>query len=102
MKKLQSNGIKICLSLGVMMITILSCQKNTSSPAPAGSTGLNIHLTDDPSFVFDAVFIDIAKLEVRAEDNNAEREGEHHSGNDDGQNSGNDNSSADSSKGWIT
>lgn len=103
MKKLTSNGIRICLSIAAIIVTTLSCQKNASSPVPAGSTALSIHLTDDPSFVFDAVFIDIAKLEVKIEDNNGEQEneGEHHSGGDDNGNHGGNNSDTAHGGSWI-
>ena len=63
----------IFLSLLVTaIITLYSCQKETVSDSggavPAGKSQLSVMLTDDPSLIYDSIFIDIQKLEVKVED----------------------------------
>lgn len=85
MRKLQTASAKISVLLAVIIITTFSCQKNSTGPQAAGTTSFTLHLTDDPSFVFDAVLIDIAKVEVKLEDDSTltenETEAEHNGGN---------------------
>lgn len=57
------------------IITILSCKKDVSSenetalgPVPAGKSQVQIMMTDDPSAIFDSIFLDIQKVEVKIED----------------------------------
>ncbi|HRI26118.1 MAG TPA: DUF4382 domain-containing protein [Ferruginibacter sp.] len=52
-------------------VTIFSCQKEArddSGNIPAGQSRLEVMLTDDPSQLFDSIFINIQKLEVKTED----------------------------------
>lgn len=55
------------------IITFFSCQKEAASlpedaAIPAGQSQLQVMLTDDPSQIFDSIFIDIKKLEVKIKD----------------------------------
>ncbi len=60
------------LSFSLLLFTIVSCQKDVSNsdlgPVPPGKSELKIMLTDDPSFFFDSIFIDIQRVEVKVED----------------------------------
>lgn len=62
----------ILLSLFTAAILLLfSCQKEAvddTGNLPAGKSLLQVMLTDDPSQIFDSIFIDIRKLEVKVED----------------------------------
>lgn len=52
-------------------IAFFSCQKETRNDPgdiPAGKSRLDVMLTDDPSQLFDSIFINIQKLEVKVED----------------------------------
>jgi Domain of unknown function (DUF4382) len=54
-------------------VTFFSCQKDVASPGedaslPAGQSQLQVMLTDDPSQIFDSIFIDIKMLEVKIKD----------------------------------
>ncbi len=61
------------LSAAITFIMV-SCKKELSSETqsisnvPAGKSELKIMLTDDPSQIFDSIFIDIQKVEVRVKD----------------------------------
>lgn len=58
----------------MLMGSFFSCNKESSgdvlSVVPAGKNELKVILTDDPSMVFDAVFIEILRLEVKVESAN--------------------------------
>lgn len=53
-------------------ITFFSCQKDVAqsedADIPAGQSKLEVMLTDDPSPIFDSIFIDIKMLEVKVKD----------------------------------
>ncbi len=52
-------------------ITLFSCQKEAGDDPgniPSGKSRLEVMLTDDPSQLFDSIFINIQKLEVKVED----------------------------------
>jgi Domain of unknown function (DUF4382) len=53
----------------VVAMVVISCQKETSpdSGIPPGKSKLTVFLTDDPSLIFDSIFIDIQLLEVKVE-----------------------------------
>lgn len=56
-----------------VIITFFSCQKDVVKPEdvadiPAGQSQLQVMLTDDPSQIFDSIFIDIKMLEVKVKD----------------------------------
>lgn len=93
MKKLQTASAKISVLLAVIITTTFACQKSSTGPQAAGTKSFTLHLTDDPSFVFDAVLIDIAKVEVKLEDDSTqaenEIEAEHNGGNSGGTGSNN-------------
>ncbi len=68
MKSVKKIG---AFALGVVMLLLMavSCKKELSSgeDIPAGKSKLTVFLTDDPSLIFDSVFIDIMLLEVKVE-----------------------------------
>ncbi|MDP4147983.1 MAG: DUF4382 domain-containing protein [Bacteroidota bacterium] len=99
MKKMifQVPGVGIILI--ALSVVALSCQKsmNKTGVVPAGQTGLKIFLTDDPALSFDDVFIDIQKLEVKAEDSaDADAERRDERGSDERDHGG------ETSGGWMT
>jgi len=69
MKNNKPAGIS-CFMLLVMAIGFIACQKETAS-SDNGTARLSIYLTDHPTPVFDSVFIDLQKLEVKLEDSNS-------------------------------
>lgn len=56
----------------VLTIVFFSCQKNVTQPddadIPAGKNQLQVMLTDGPSQIFDSIFIDIRRIEVKVKD----------------------------------
>jgi len=92
-----ANKLTSMTMLAFLILCGAACKKGNMVPGKSGSSAVSIYLTDDPSPVFDNLFIDIQKIEVKAEDDmDAENEKEHeaeHSENDR-------NGSADG--GWIT
>jgi hypothetical protein len=89
------------LTLSAVMICLfsLSCQKSGYHPggSTAGKSSVNIFLTDDPSLVFDNVFLDISKVEIKVEDDSeVSHESEHQSESDDNDSRG------ETSGGWIS
>jgi Domain of unknown function (DUF4382) len=57
----------------------LACQKSEHSSEGKGLSSVHIFLTDDPSLVFEHVFLDISKVEIKVEDEDESRhESEHH------------------------
>jgi hypothetical protein len=68
MKRLQ----QMMTAAGALLLLIafaISCQKEPTAgdEVPAGKKRLNVYLTDDPSLLFDSIFIDIRLLEVKVE-----------------------------------
>ena len=89
------------LSISAVMICVLSfsCQKTGSQTGGlgAGTSSVNIFLTDDPSLVFDHVFLDISKVEIKVEDDSeASHESEHQGEVDDNDSRG------ESGGGWVS
>jgi hypothetical protein len=95
--KNQTSSFLTVLSL-ILFLSFVStgCQKNGADIA-AGSKGISLFLTDDPSVIFDNIFVDIQKVEVKAEDD-AEAEREHGHENE----IENDDHNGSTSGGWIT
>ncbi len=62
----------LLLIFATVTISFFSCQKEVSSAdtayVPAGQNNLKIMLTDDPSTIFDSIFIDIQRIEVKVKD----------------------------------
>ncbi|MGG9962251.1 DUF4382 domain-containing protein [Ferruginibacter sp. SUN106] len=65
----------LSLFFAIVMVAFVSCKKDvstengsTSGPVPAGKAEMKIMLTDDPSVIFDSIFIDIQRVEVKVED----------------------------------
>ena len=54
----------------VTTILIISCKKELSSSnaVPPGKNQLQVMLTDDPSQLFDSIFLDIQRVEIKVED----------------------------------
>ena len=97
MKTMQSK----VLTLSAVMICLFSfsCQKsgNNAGGTPAGKSSVNIFLTDDPSLVFDHVFLDISKVEIKVEDDSeASHESEHQGEVDDNDSRG------ETGGGWVS
>jgi hypothetical protein len=60
-------------SIMAVVVIFFSCQKIVDAPAdeaniPPGKSELQIMLTDDPSQIFDSIFIDIKRVEVKVKD----------------------------------
>ena len=100
MKTSQIRGLKLTV-LFIGLFTF-SCQKSGYTPTPngggnQGTSSVNIFLTDDPSLVFDNVFLDIAKVEIKVEDDSeASHESEHQGEVDDNDSRG------ETSGGWVS
>ncbi|MDQ6812400.1 MAG: DUF4382 domain-containing protein, partial [Bacteroidota bacterium] len=77
MKKQISSYVKALSVTLIFSAAIVGCQKNTAEPG--GTTkAVSVFVTDDPSLVFDNVFVDIQKVEIKAEDKaEAEHERNH-------------------------
>ena len=97
-KKMRTLGFVISISL----LAATACNKdhsyqNGTHPGTPVNTSVRVFLTDDPSLVFDAIFLDIQKVEIKAEDHDqAEHEREHQGEEDDNDHHG------DSAGGWIS
>ena len=96
MKPLQTKT----LTLTVLLISLFSfaCQKeNSGQGSSTGKSSVNIFLTDDPSLNFEKVLLDIAKIEIKVEDDSEQRhESEHQQGDDDSDHRG------ETSGGWMS
>ncbi len=70
---MKKNMFWLSISIGILLITMfaMSCKKelsgNDNIAVPEGKNQLTVYLTDDPSIIFDSVFIDIQRLEVKVE-----------------------------------
>ena len=97
-KSIRVLGLVVIFSL----MSITSCNKDHSfqddkNHGSSVNTAVRVFLTDDPSLVFDAIFLDIQKVEIKAEDHDqAEHEREHQGEADDNDHHG------DLDGGWIT
>lgn len=100
MKTLSISKLQPALAALAICIAMAACQKNELSANggnAAGKSSINIYLTDDQSLVFDHVFLDINKVEIKVEDSAEDKhESEHQSETDDNDNKG------DVSGGWIS
>lgn len=98
MKSQTAHFVK-AFTVTILLATLsVGCQKNALESSD-GSKSISLFITDDPSVVFDNVFVDIQKIEVKAEDED-ETEIEHHGGSGSGNGSDDDNGST--SGGWMT
>jgi hypothetical protein len=83
MKTISTKKLLSALLVLSICVFAFACQKNGSS-SNTGKSSLNVYLTDDPSLVFDHVFLDIQKVEIKVEDDSEIRhESEQHDGSDD-------------------
>ena len=68
-------------AIAFLCLFAFSCQKEHSGNGgtfPAGTSHVNIFLTDDPSLVFDQVLLDIQSVEIKVEDDSdLQHENEH-------------------------
>jgi hypothetical protein len=100
MKTVQVRNIKSTLTVLLIGIFSFACQKTgvmADDHGNHGTSSVHIFLTDDPSLVFDHVFLDITKVEIKVEDDTeATHESEHQGEVDDSDSHG------DASGGWMT
>jgi hypothetical protein len=96
METIKMKGLK--LSAFFLCIIFFACQKAGSySSGSKGTSSVNIFLTDDPSLVFDQVWLDIEKVEIKVEDDSeSHHESEHQGESDDDDRQGG------TSGGWMT
>jgi hypothetical protein len=68
MKRMQKVAMAM-IAFALVAILAVSCQKEhgANDGVPAGQKRLQVYLTDDPSLVFDSIFVDIQLLEVKVE-----------------------------------
>lgn len=73
--KNKKSFLFLSLFILTIAVAIVSCKKDVSTetsttlaPVPPGKSELKIMLTDDPSVIFDSIFIDIQRVEVKVED----------------------------------
>ena len=81
MKKYTSVKLTTITMMAFFLLLGSACKKGNVGSHP-GTSAVSIYLTDDPTLVFDNLFIDIQKVEVKAEDdseaiNEREHEAEH-------------------------
>ena len=71
--------MKTLMLVALTVIFAFSCKKdNSSNNGTVGNASVKLYLTDDPSLVFDHLFLDIQKVEVKVEDSaEVENETEH-------------------------
>lgn len=62
----------LSVSIALIVLFIISCKKELSNQShaaiPPGKSELKIMMTDDPSVIFDSIFLDIQRVEVKVED----------------------------------
>jgi len=77
MKTIKIRGLKSVAFF--ICFFFLACQKSEHSSGGKGTSSVHIFLTDDPSLVFEHVFLDISKVEIKVEDaEDSRHESEHH------------------------
>ena len=97
MKTYNMNKLATIIALAFFILSGMACKKGNMIPGKSGSSTVSIYLTDDPSPVFDNLFIDIQKVEVKAEDDSeAENEHEHEAEHNENDRNGS------TDGGWIT
>jgi hypothetical protein len=68
--KIKKSLLFLSLFLTTMILVFISCKKETSAgpgAVPPGKSELKIMMTDDPSVIFDSIFLDIQRVEVKEE-----------------------------------
>lgn len=64
--------LALLVSFILIALLIISCKKEVSTQndavLPPGKSELKIMMTDDPSVIFDSIFLDIQRVEVKVED----------------------------------
>src|SRR5450432_2825271 len=78
MKTYNKGKLTTMAVLAFLILCGISCKKSDLAGGKSGSSTESIYLTDDPSLIFQNLFIDVQKVEVKAEDDSqAEDEHEH-------------------------
>lgn len=97
MKPLPISTLLFTFIVVALGVCLFACKKDESfSGYPSTKSSVNIFLTDDQSLLFDHVFLDIQKLEIKVEDSSeAKQEREHQGQVDDNDSRG------DASLGWT-
>ena len=98
MKPFSIKRMQLKFIVVVICISLVACKKTslTNDYNSSNKSSVNIFLTDDQSLVFDHVFLDIQKVEIKVEDSNeAKHESEHQGEIDDNDSRG------DASLGWM-
>jgi hypothetical protein len=82
MKPFQISKLQLKLIALFICTSFVACQKNASNSGynNSGTSTVKIFLTDDQSLVFDHVFLDIQKLEIKVEDSSEEKHESEHQG----------------------
>ena len=85
MKTQNASRLTCLIAVIITLVSTPSCQKTVTDPtAAAGKSAVSVYLTDDPSLVFEKVWLDIRSVEVKVEDSGeAEAERGHESEADD-------------------
>jgi hypothetical protein len=65
---LNRDFMKQLFFFSAALLLASACQKSTKESNTAGAVRVTVYLTDDQSLVFDKVFIDLQKLELKVED----------------------------------
>ena len=91
MKPFPISGLQLKITSFCICTALFACQKNisTTDTGNSSTSSVNIYLTDDQSLVFDNVFLDIQKIEIKVEDSSEQKhESEHQNQVDDSDNRG--------------
>jgi hypothetical protein len=84
MKTVQVRNMKSRLTVLLIGIFSFACQKTgvmaDDHGGNRGTSSVHIFLTDDPSLVFDHVFLDITKVEIKVEDDSEQSHESEHQG----------------------
>ncbi|MDB5229502.1 MAG: hypothetical protein JWN76_307 [Chitinophagaceae bacterium] len=93
MKNVRFPLLKLALFVFFASVITVACRKNN---ADSGDKSVSVFLTDDPSLVFDNVYLDIQKVEIKAEDSLELKDEKEHEGDHDAKDE-----KGDQSGGWI-
>ena len=81
MKPIRIPGMQSkMIALAVCLLSFACHKEYSGSGQGSGKSSVNIFLTDDPSLVFDNVFLDIQKVEIKVEDDSEQHHESEHEG----------------------